>query len=184
MRRQLVLVLVALLVMSGVAGAAVAGDPPRLSGHGPSTATGTEATAVFEVAARSIRQVRYRDGGTLVYGLVVRNDGALPVRVDGLAQPKRQPRLFRFLHVTDGDGARTFTIPAGAERRVLVSLRMRGCETLSARAGSFVSEVGLQVTRAKVLHDVVRLELPDELHTGSPREAFCPNSTATSRPPG
>jgi len=28
------------------------------------------------------------------------------------------------------------------------------------------------------------LRLPEELHTGSPREAFCPESTATSRPPG
>jgi hypothetical protein len=26
--------------------------------------------------------------------------------------------------------------------------------------------------------------LPEQLHTGSPREAFCPNSTATSRPRG
>jgi hypothetical protein len=30
----------------------------------------------------------------------------------------------------------------------------------------------------------VTLRLPEELHTGSPREAFCPESTATSRPPG
>jgi hypothetical protein len=28
------------------------------------------------------------------------------------------------------------------------------------------------------------LTLPEEVHTGSPREAFCPRSTATSRPPG
>ena len=26
--------------------------------------------------------------------------------------------------------------------------------------------------------------IPEEVHTGSPREAFCPNATATSRPPG
>ena len=27
-------------------------------------------------------------------------------------------------------------------------------------------------------------ELPEEVHTGSPREAFCPRATADSRPPG
>ena len=32
--------------------------------------------------------------------------------------------------------------------------------------------------------DDVSVTLPEELHTGSPREAFCPNSTATSRPAG
>ena len=33
------------------------------------------------------------------------------------------------------------------------------------------------------LEDVVTVALPEEIHTGSPREAFCPESTATSEPP-
>ena len=32
--------------------------------------------------------------------------------------------------------------------------------------------------------DDVTVTLPEEIHTGSPREAFCPESTATSRPQG
>jgi hypothetical protein len=61
---------------------------------------------------------------------------------------------------------------------------MHGCETLSARAGSFATQVDLNTTRAGFMDDVVHVTLPEQLHTGSPREAFCPNSTASSRPPG
>ena len=61
---------------------------------------------------------------------------------------------------------------------------MGGCESLSARAGSFVTEVVLRTEQAGVFDDAVTVTLPEELHTGSPREAFCPESTATSRPPG
>ena len=61
---------------------------------------------------------------------------------------------------------------------------MGGCETLSARAGSFVTEVALRTQQAGVLEDEVSVTLPEEVHTGSPREAFCPESTASSRPPG
>jgi len=31
---------------------------------------------------------------------------------------------------------------------------------------------------------VVLVTLPEEVHTGSPREAFCPEATASSRSPG
>ena len=31
---------------------------------------------------------------------------------------------------------------------------------------------------------LLAVSLPEEVHTGSPREAFCPRSTATPRPPG
>ena len=57
-------------------------------------------------------------------------------------------------------------------------------QTLSARAGSFATEVSLRTSRAGVVEDVVTVELPEEVHTGSPREVFCPRATATSRPPG
>ncbi len=60
---------------------------------------------------------------------------------------------------------------------------MGGCESLSARAGAFVTEVR-SAQQARVFTDDVTITLPEEVHTGSPREAFCPRSTATSRPPG
>ena len=63
-------------------------------------------------------------------------------------------------------------------------MHMSGCESLSARAGSYVTTLAVRTETAGVFEDVVELDLPEELHTGSPREAFCPNSTATSRPPG
>ncbi len=184
MRRHLVVLLLALLIVAGGAGVAVAGDPPRLTATGPTRVGGTSATAVFTVADRTIRQVRYRDRATLVYSFRLRNDGRLPVTVDRLSQPAHQPRLFRYLRMSGPDGRRSVTVPAGGSARVRLSLRMQSCETLSARAGSFVGGVRLSTTRARVLHDVVHVRLPEELHTGSPREAFCPRSTATSRPPG
>lgn len=184
MRRHLVALVLALLVVAGGAGVAVAGDPPRLVAGRPTQVSGTEATAVFHIADRTIRQVRYRDRGTLVYRFRLHNPGALPVTVIGLAPAGRRPRLFRYLRVSDDTGAGRFTIPAGATRTVRLSLRMQSCETLSARAGSFVDAVALRTSRAGVLHDAVHVLLPEELHTGSPREAFCPGSTATSRPPG
>ena len=47
-----------------------------------------------------------------------------------------------------------------------------------------MSKVVQRNEQAGVFADDVTLTLPEELHTGSPREAFCPESTATSRPPG
>jgi hypothetical protein len=157
---------------------------PALSAHGPTRVSGTDATAVFTIADRRIRQVRYRDKGTLVYGFVLANDGPLPVTVTGLAPAVRVPQLLRYLRLTTRDGRRTFTLAPGASTPVRLSMRMHSCETLSARAGSFASAVNLRTARAGVLHRAVHVTLPEEVHTGSPREAYCPGATATSRPPG
>jgi hypothetical protein len=184
MRRHVVTLVLALVVVAGGAGVAVANDPPGLSAAGPTSVSGTEATSVFTIADRTIRQVRYRDKGTLTYRFQLHNDGTLPVTVTGLAPPQRQPRLFHYVRVTDEGGATRFTVPAGGSRAVSLALHMENCETLSARAGSFVEGVDVRTSRAGVLRDDVHVDLPEELHTGSPREAFCPGSTATSRPPG
>jgi hypothetical protein len=183
-RRQVVTLVLALVVVAGGAGVAVANDPPDLSTAGPTSVSGTDATSVFTIADRTIRQIRYRDKGTLTYRFRIDNDGSLPVTVTGLAPPRHQPRLFRYVRVTDSSGAERFTVPAGGSRTVALALHMENCETLSARAGSFVEGLDLRTSRAGVLRDDVHLDLPEELHTGSPREAFCPGSTATSRPPG
>ena len=53
-----------------------------------------------------------------------------------------------------------------------MSLRVSGCESLSARAGSFLTEVVLRTEQAAIFTDDVALRLPEELRTGSPREAF------------
>lgn len=184
MRRHVLALLVALVVVAGGAGVAVANAPARLVAHGPTRVTGTQATAVFELGGRTVRQVRYQDRGTLVYGFTLRNEGNLPVTVEGLAPLERAPRLFRYLALLDEDGQARFEIGAGQEREVELSMRMELCETLSARAGSFATEVNLRTSRAGFIDEVVNVRFPEEVHTGSPREAFCPNSTASSRPPG
>jgi hypothetical protein len=163
---------------------AVASSEPSLTAHGPTSVRGTEESAVFEIGSRTVRQVRYADRGTLVYAFELANEGWIPVTVTGLAPLAVKPRLFRYLALADADGAERFTIPAGERVPVEVRMLMHACESLSARAGSFATEVALRTERAGVLDDVVALRFPEEVHTGSPREAFCPDATATSRPPG
>lgn len=181
--RVLPTVLAALLLATG-AGVAVAKSEPLLVTHGPTQVRGTEATAVFRVGGRLVRQIRYADQETLVYSFALANEGRVPVTVTGLAPTAPEPRLFRYLAATDTDGSEEFTLGAGERTTVEVSMRMHACETLSARAGSFATEVALHTRRAGVLDDVVTVAFPEEVHTGSPREAFCPGATATSRPPG
>lgn len=172
------------VLLSGGAGAALASSEPSLTAHGPTSVKGTEESAVFRIGGRTVRQVRYADHETLVYSFALANDGQLPVTVTGLAPPGHSPRLFRYVGVNDTEGRKTFTIPAGERTTVEVRMLMHACETLSARAGSFVTEVGLRTERVGVVRDDVTVAFPEEVHTGSPREAFCPNATATSRPPG
>ena len=146
--------------------------------------TGTEATGVFGIAGRTVRQVRYADGGTLRYTFELTNDDRLPVTVHGLSGDQPPSRLFTSVGLAGPGGDTTLRLSPGESVPVTLSLLMGGCETLSARAGAFVTEVALRVERGGMLTDDVTVTLPEELHTGSPREAFCPNSTATSRPPG
>ena len=183
--RRLAAVLLALALALGGAAAAAVGSAPDLAAHGPTAVSGTEATAVFRVGGRTVRQVRYADRERLTYSFVLENQGRLPVTVVGLAPLPRTPRLFAYADVTDGTGRSRFGVPAGGRRTVEVGMVMHACETLSARAGSFATEVALRVERAGgLVDDVVTVTFPEEVHTGSPREASCPEATATSRPPG
>ncbi len=172
----LVAALLVLLVLGG--GIAVARGAPSLSAEGPVSVAGTDASAAFTVGDRTVRQVRYVDEGTLRYTFRMANDGRLPVRVLGLADDQEETRLFTIASMTDG------TIDTGESEEFTLSLEMAGCETLSARAGSYVTRIAVRTETAGMFEDTVELDLPEEVHTGSPREAFCPNSTATSRPPG
>ncbi len=101
----------------------------------------------------------------------------------GLADEQPDPRLFHYAGLTGPDGGAT-RLGGGESAELTLTLTMGGCESLSARAGSFVTEVVLRTEQAGVFDDAVTVPLPEELHTGSPREAFCPESTASSRPPG
>ena len=183
LRRALVgiSVLVALVLAGGYAAAR---STPDLGTTGPTSVTGTEATAVFEVGDRTVRQVRYDDGGTLTYTFEVVNHGRLPVTLLGLAPGQDDPRLFSLAGLTGAGGQDRVEIGGGDSAELTLAMRMGGCETLSSRSGSFVTEVRVRTSQAGLFEDDVVLTLPEQLHTGSPREAFCPSSTATSRPPG
>lgn len=183
-RGRLVLLVALLVVVLAGAGYAVAGGGTRLDASGPTRVSGTAATSVFRLGDRTVRQVRYADRGTLDYSFVLLNRDRVPVTVTGIDRGQRDARLFGFRGLRDDDGNRTFTVPASGRRRVHLRMRMSGCERLSARAGSFVHHVALDTRRLGLLDGVTEVTLPEELHTGSPREAFCPRSTATSRPPG
>ena len=181
-RTAAVAALLTLLPVGG--GVAVAGSTPDLTAAGPTSVTGTEATAVFRIADRTVRQVRYADGGTLRYTFAVTNGSRLPVTIHGLTDDEPETRLFTYRALTGPGGASEVRLGAGETRDLTLALRMGGCESLSARAGAFVTEVVVRTDQAGVFSDDVTITLPEEVHTGSPREAFCPRSTATSRPPG
>ena len=183
--RRLAAALVAVALLLLGAGAAVATSAPSLRGDGPTSVTGTPATGVFEIGDRTIRQVRYVDRSTLRYSFRLVNDAALPVTVDGIVAPEHEPRLFQHVRVAGPEGTERFTVPARGDVPVELQLLMTGCESLSARAGSFVTEVTLAVSGPLGMNDrTVTVRLPEEVRAGSPREAGCANATATSRPPG
>ncbi len=183
MLRRGLLALALLLVLLAGDEVAVARGAPDLSASGPVAVSGTEATGVFQIADRTIRQIRYDDGGTLRYTFRLTNEGPLPVTVLGLSDDQPEPRLFALADLARADGGVVHISPGHAEP-VTLELSMGGCESLSARSGSFVSEVVVHTEHAGGLDDETTVRLPEEIHTGSPREAFCPGSTATSRPPG
>ena len=184
MLRRFVVPLALAVALVAAGGVAVARSTPSLQASGPTSVSGTEASGVFQIADRTIRQVRYADQGTLRYAFRVTNDSRLPVTILGLAPGQVRPRLFSLDGLSGPDGADRISIGAGDSTTLTLVLGMSGCETLSARAGSFVTQVIVRTEQAGVFDRDVTLRLPEELHTGSPREAFCPESTATSRPPG
>lgn len=183
LRRSLV-ALALVLALVGAGGVAAARSTPDLTTSGAGTVTGTVDVGVFTIGDRTVRQFRYADQQVMSYTFSVTNEGRLPLTVLGLADRQPRTRLLTYRALTGPDGEETVRIGPGDSARLRLSLHMSGCETLSARAGSFVTEVAARVRQAGLFSDDVMLTLPEQLHTGSPREAFCPESTATSRPPG
>ena len=175
---------VAVVLVLGAGYAVVRTTAPALRAEGPTVVTGTAASATFSIASRKIRQVRYQDRATLDYEFRLTNAEALPITITGIDPRQRNSRLFGYVGLEGADGEGPISVPAHGSREVHLLLRMGGCESLSARAGSFASSVLVRTERMGISTGSVRVELPEEIHTGSPREAFCPNSTAESRPPG
>lgn len=183
MRKLFVVALVAVVLAIGAV-PAYAVMSESLSSEAPTSVEGTSATAVFDVGDRHIREVRYVDRSTLTYTFTLVNDGRLPLTVKGLAPLARKPTLLTYKKLEDDNGDAEFTIGAGDRKVVHLSMLMSACERLSARAGSFATEVRLRMSRLGIIDKSVTVDLPEELHTGSAREAYCPRSTAKSRPPG
>ena len=171
-------------LLTGLGYAAVSAAPMGLGADGPTAVSGTEASAVFMIGDRTIRQVRYSDGATLVYTFRLLNSQALPMTIRGISPEQAEERLFSYVSLKDDSGRTRFTVPGNGAVEVNLRLKMGGCESLSARAGSFAHRVSLVTGRLGVSAGTATILLPEEIHTGSPREAFCPNSTAKSRPPG
>ena len=132
----------------GVGGVAVARSTPALSSSGPTSVEGTEATTTFTIADRTVRQIRYADAGTLRYTFRLTNDGRIPLTVLGLADTQPRTRLFTYAGLTGPDGETTIRLGRGETKDVTLALTMGGCETLSARAGAFVTEVALRTEQA------------------------------------
>ncbi|HET7736608.1 MAG TPA: hypothetical protein VFK52_11565 [Nocardioidaceae bacterium] len=183
--RRPVLVVTALVSVILLAGAGVvAARPPGLLTVGDGAVTSGQQSAVFGIAQRTIRQVRYDDRATLIYAFTLRNDSWYDVQVTGIRQPEREETLLRLRGLTDEDGTDHFTLEAGEQRTVHLRVLMTDCERLSARASSMVSTVTLRTQGVAGLDHDVEVALPEELRTGSAREMFCPLATAKSRPPG
>lgn len=172
------------LALLAAGGVAVARSTPTLTTTGPGSVAGTVDVGVFTVGDRTVRQFRYADQQVMRYTFTVTNAGRWPLTLHGLAETQPRPRLVNYRDLTGADGAGTVELGAGDSTDLTLSLHMSGCETLSARAGSFITEVAVRAEQAGLFTDDVMVTLPEELHTGSPREAFCPESTATSRPAG
>lgn len=172
---------VAVLAVGGIGAQSLGSE---LSASGPTAVSGTEATGVFRLAGRTIREVRYADRGVLAYRFRVHNEAFTPVRITGFVPPETPARLLRVRSVGATDGSTTLDVPARGSAVLEVRYLMTDCETLSARAGSFSTELELRTERLGVIDGTETIRFPEELHTGSPREVRCPNATADSRPAG
>jgi hypothetical protein len=183
-RRLLVGTAATAAVLSG-GGLAAAAAGPTIAAHGPVHLDGTSATASFEIGDRTIRQFRYADRRELGYTFTLHNGGPLPVTVVDVADAGPAATLLAVDRLERGGTAATrFEVPAGEGVAVRLVLDMSNCERVSSRAGSFLSQVAVRTEVGGVLERSSVVTLPEELHTGSPREALCPRATSKSRSPG
>jgi hypothetical protein len=179
--RTALAVLVAVVLALGATAWALA-PVPELRAEGPVSVAGTEASGSFVMGSTTVRQVRYDDRGTLRYGFRLTNDGPGTATVVGVRAVGPEATLLRVRALHGHDGGDVELSP-GSTEDVVLDVLMTDCERLSARAASLVAAVDVELTTWGRSH-VVRVELPEQLRTGSAREMFCPRATADSRPPG
>ena len=176
-----ILAAVVIVLLGVTGGVAVAAQSPELAAAGP-TEMDTAYTGVFTVGERTIRQFRYEDAAEVDYTFTVENPGRFPLTLVGLAEEQEPSRLLSPQALRGADGASEVRIGAGGREEVTVTIGMDGCESLSARAGSYLTTLAVRAESLGVFDDVVTITLPEELRTGSPREKYCPDATSTSRP--
>ncbi|MFM6848422.1 MAG: hypothetical protein ACKOVB_04890 [Terrabacter sp.] len=155
---------------------------PELRAKGPVSVTGTEASGSFTMGTATVRQVRYADRSTLGYRFRLTNAGPATARVVGVRAVGPEATLLRVRALHTPGGGEVELAPDDTQE-VVLDVLMTDCERLSARAASLVTAVDVELTSWGRTH-VVRVDLPEQLRTGSAREMFCPRATADTRPPG
>jgi hypothetical protein len=136
--------------------------------------------------AEETAQVPYRDGAQVVYGLSVRNDGPLSVKVTEVARPEAPAESSFMFRVVDvrmatrefaGTDARVpfrpFTLGRGEERYVEVIGRLGDCEFWEPRSSETVAR---QSVRFEVLGQSLSDDVPLDPHIEIRRGARCPRS--------
>ncbi|MGH3715584.1 MAG: hypothetical protein ACRDT4_19310, partial [Micromonosporaceae bacterium] len=176
-RLGLVALLAALLLVSGAVWWA---GPQPLRAAGPVAVDGSTADASFQLGDLTVQQVRYLDHQELRYAFTLVNRGMVPVRVGGLARDNPHPTLMRLRGLTPHG----FTLGPYGTRRVVLRVLMTDCERLSARAGSLLRTVRIDVRVLGLAPRTAEVALPEALRLGSAREAACPRATSGSRSPG
>lgn len=161
------------LVVAGAVVAALAGAYWYLAQYRP-----------LAVGATVTGDMRYHDGRDSFYGIVVQNEGRLPVRITGINLESDRTPLFvrteaRLGLATDGDrndtrAFETFTLGPGDTGEVTVFGRFDNCERYARGVGTRRT---VQLVRYRVLWIVpaeqeVELSVPLEIR--SPPDARCP----------
>jgi hypothetical protein len=130
--------------------------------------------------------VPYRDGERVSYGLSIRNDGPLAIKVTEVEKPQApNESLFMFrpvaVRMADREGAggtsntpfRPFTLKKGHERYVEVTGRLGDCEHYAPGSGEFIR---VQPVTFKVLGQTLtqNVRLPGTVEIRYSRATKCP----------
>lgn len=136
------------------------------------------------VGAMVTGDMRYDDGRESFYGIVVHNEGRLPVRVTEINLESNRTPLFvrteaRLGFATDGDRDDTrafesFTLGPGDSREVMVFGRFDNCERYARGVGTRRTVQLIRYRVAWVVPAEQEVELSAPLEIRSPPDARCP----------
>jgi hypothetical protein len=173
-RIGLIVLGLSLLLIVGVRYAVARVNPPVLGTRGPTQVVGAATSGVVRIDGREIRRVRYRDQATLDYAFRLTNAQGLPLTVTGVDSRQRDTPLFGYVGLEGSKGSHQIELPAYGSEQVHLLLRMRGCQRVAPRDRSAAVSVLLRTERFGVSAGSVLVQLPEEIHTGSPRRKACP----------